>query len=150
MRPGTRQRRFAGPGGHTGNTMIIRQLGACLLALGIATQALAADPAKSLQQAKIAAGEVMFRQNCMECHSPDPSKNAFGPSLTGVIGRPAGTLPRFAYSDAMKASGLVWTEANLRLWLTDNQKLVPGTRMKHVSFTDPLAQDFLIAYIGSL
>jgi cytochrome c len=130
--------------------MIIRQLGACLLAFGVATPVLAADPAKSLDQAKVAAGEVMFRQNCIACHSPDPAKNAFGPSLTGVVGRPAGTLPRFAYSDAMKASGLIWTEANLRLWLADNEKLVPGTRMRHVSITDPAAQDFLIAYIGSL
>jgi cytochrome c len=130
--------------------MMIRQLGACLLALGIAGPALAADPAKSLEQAKVAAGEVMFHQNCLACHSPDPAKNAFGPSLVDVVGRQAGSLPRFAYSDAMKASGLVWTEDNLRRWLADNEKLVPGTRMRHVSITDPAAQDFLLAYIKSL
>lgn len=128
----------------------MRRILACLLALGAATPALAADPSHSLENAKIAAGEVMFRQNCMACHSPDSSKNAFGPSLIGVVDRPAGTVPRFAYSDAMKASGLVWTEDNLRLWLADNEKLVPGTRMKHVSIADPAAQDFIIAYIRSL
>lgn len=129
---------------------MIQTLGVCLLALGVAAPALAADPAKSLDQARIAAGEVMFRQNCMACHSPDPAKNAFGPTLVGVIGRPAGALPRFAYSDALKASGIVWTEDSLRQWLADNEKLVPGTRMRHVSITDPAAQDFLIAYISSL
>ncbi|MEK0081695.1 c-type cytochrome [Benzoatithermus flavus] len=129
---------------------MIHKLGACLLALGLAAPALAADPAKSLEEARIAAGEVMFRQNCMTCHSPDTAKNAFGPSLSGVIGRPAGSLPRFAYSDALKSSGLVWTEDNLRKWMADNEKLVPGTRMRHVSITDPAAQDFLIAYIKSL
>ena len=92
----------------------------------------------------------MFRQNCMTCHSPDPSKNAFGPTLVGVIGRSAGTVPRYAYSDALKASGIVWSEGSLQQWLADNEKLVPGTRMKHVSITDPAAQEFLIAYIGSL
>ena len=102
---------------------------------------LAADPTKSLDQANVAAGEVMFRQNCMACHSPDPSKNQFGPTLVGVIGRSAGTLPRFAYSDALKSSGIVWTEDSLRQWLADNEKLVPGTRMKHVSITDPAAQE---------
>ena len=86
----------------------------------------------------------------MACHSPDPSKNGFGPTLSGVIGRPAGTLPRFAYSDGLKDSGLVWTEDNLRQWIADNEKLVPGTRMRHVSITDAAAQDFLIAYISSL
>ena len=130
--------------------MMIRTLGVCLLALAAGTPALAADPTKSLQQARIAAGEVMFRQNCMACHSPDPSKNGFGPTLSGVIGRPAGTLPRFAYSDGLQDSGLVWTEDNLRQWIADNEKLVPGTRMRHVSITDAAAQDFLIAYIGSL
>jgi cytochrome c len=129
---------------------VILKLGACLLALGLAAPALAADPAKSLEEAKVAAGEVMFHQNCMSCHSPDPAKNAFGPSLVGVVGRPAGSLPRFAYSDAMKSSGITWTEDNLRHWLADNEKLVPGTRMRHVSITDPAAQDFLIAYIKSL
>ena len=129
---------------------MLKRLGAFLLTLGIAGSALAADPSKSLDQAKIAAGEVMFRQNCMTCHSPDSAKNAFGPSLVGVIGRTAGTLPRFAYSDAMKQSGIVWSDVTLRQWLSDNEKLVPGTRMKHVSITDPAAQDFIIAYIGSL
>ncbi|MFO1073536.1 MAG: c-type cytochrome [Geminicoccaceae bacterium] len=129
---------------------MLRHLAAALLLLGSAGAALAADPSKSLDQARVAAGEVMFRQNCMTCHSPDSAKNAFGPSLVGVIGRTAGTLPRFAYSDAMKKSGIVWSDATLRLWLADNEKLVPGTRMKHVSITDPAAQDFIIAYIGSL
>lgn len=129
---------------------MILKLGACLLAVALAAPAFAADPAKSLEQAKVAAGSVMFQQNCMACHSPDPAKNAFGPSLVGVVGRPAGSLPRFAYSDAIKASGITWDESNLRQWLADNEKLVPGTRMKHISITDPAAQDFLIAYIKSL
>jgi cytochrome c len=50
----------------------------------------------------------------------------------------------------MKASGIVWDEDHLRQWLNDNEGLVPGTRMKHVSITDPAAQDFIIAYIRSL
>ncbi|MFZ1426003.1 MAG: c-type cytochrome [Geminicoccaceae bacterium] len=130
--------------------MVIQTLRVCLLVLGVATPALAADPTKSLDQARVAAGEMMFRQNCMACHSADPSKNAFGPTLAGVIGRPAGTLPRFAYSHALTQSGIIWTEESLRQWLSDNEKLVSGTRMKHVSITDSAAQDFLIAYIGSL
>ena len=87
---------------------------------------LAAYPTKSLDQANVAAGEVMFRQNCMACHSPDPSKNAFGPTLVSVTGRSAGMLPRLAYSDALKASGIVWTEDSLWQWLADNEKLVPA------------------------
>lgn len=130
--------------------MLRKLLGIAAIACAFTVPALAADPDRSLEQAKVAAGEVMFRQNCMACHSPDPATNAFGPSLVGVRGRQAGTLPRFAYSDALKSSGIVWTDEKLRAWLADNEKLVPGTRMRHVSIHDPAAQDFLIAYIGSL
>ena len=103
-----------------------------------------------IERAKIAAGEVVFQTQCRACHSPDPAENTFGPTLAGVIDRPAGDLPRFAYSDAMRESGVVWTADNLRLWMADNEGFMPGTRMRHVSITDPAAQDFLLAYIGSL
>jgi len=114
----------------------------------------AATPAEAgevpIQKAMIAAGEVIFQNQCRACHSPDPAQNTFGPTLVGVIDRPAGALPRFAYSDAMLESDVIWTEDNLRLWMADNEGFMPGTRMRHVSVTDQAAQDFLLAYIGSL
>ena len=42
---------------------MIQTFRVCLLALGVATPALAADPTRSLDEARVAAGEVMFRQN---------------------------------------------------------------------------------------
>jgi cytochrome c len=59
-------------------------------------------------------------------------------------------LPRFAYSDALKKSGLTWTEANLRRWVAGNDILVPDTRMRHVQITDEAEQNYLIAYLKSL
>ncbi len=97
-----------------------------------------------------AAGRQLFNHHCTACHSLDTSKNAFGPSLVGVLGRPAASVPRFAYSKAMQASGLTWTEDNLRKWITDNEALVPGTRMRHVSITDPAEQDYLISFLHTL
>jgi cytochrome c len=118
--------------------------------LAIVVLATAARADASLDRARVVAGEELFKHACMTCHSPDPAKNAFGPSLIGVIGRQAGTVPRFAYSDAVKNSGIVWTEVNLRAWMSDNEALIPGTRMRHVSIDDPAEQDFLLAYIRSL
>lgn len=97
-----------------------------------------------------AAGQQVFAHRCHACHSEDTSKNTFGPRLVGVVGRKAASLPRFAYSKALKESGLVWTEDNLRKWVADNVALVPGTRMRHVSVTDPAEQDFLIAFLKSM
>lgn len=96
-----------------------------------------------------AAGKEVFKR-CQACHSADSSKNTFGPSLTGVVGRTAASLPRFNYSEALRNSGLVWSEENLRMWVADNDKLVPGTRMRHVSISDAAEQDYLIAYLKTL
>ena len=46
-----------------------------------------------------------------------------------MVGRAAGSLPDYAYSPALKASGLVWSTDNLDRWLTNPQALVPGTKM---------------------
>lgn len=97
-----------------------------------------------------AAGRQLFAHHCMACHSLDTSQNAFGPSLVGVLGRPAASVPRFAYSEAMQASSLTWTEDNLRKWITDNEALVPGTRMRHVSISDPAEQDYLVSFLRTL
>lgn len=97
-----------------------------------------------------AAGRQLFTHHCTACHSLDTSKNAFGPSLVGVVGRPAANVPRFAYSKAMQESGLTWTEDNLRKWIADNEALVPGTRMRHVSITDQAEQDYLISFLRTL
>ena len=121
-------------------------LGMSILAATISFTSLAEASNEVMMQA---AGEEIFKK-CSACHSTDASKNTFGPSLVGVINRKAASLPRFAYSDALKKSGLTWTEANLRRWIAGNDILVPGTRMRHVQITDIAEQNYLLAYLKSL
>jgi cytochrome c len=71
-------------------------------------------------------GEALY-QACTDCHSID--KNDVGPRHRGVYGRKAGSLPDYAYSDAIKSANIVWNEETLDKWLTDPQALVPGARM---------------------
>ncbi|MFT5722045.1 MAG: cytochrome c [Motiliproteus sp.] len=111
---------------------------------------LAASAVVSAESMEAAAGKSVFNHNCEACHSEDSSKNTFGPTLTGVVGRKAASLPRFAYSEALKDSAIVWSEGNLRKWVVNNEKLVPGTRMRHVSITDTAEQNYLIAYLETL
>ena len=72
-------------------------------------------------------------QRCAACHSTqahDPRSAA--PNLRGVLGRRAGAVEGFAYSDALKAAGrrgLVWDEATLERYLADPEAVVPGTDM---------------------
>jgi cytochrome c len=106
------------------------------------------SPRWSLLQAEQAAGRQIFKDHCAACHTGKP---VFGPSLNGVVGRAAGSLAGFPYySDALKNSGLVWTEDNLRKWIADNSHMVPNTLMPHVSISDPAEQIYLIAYLKTL
>lgn len=64
----------------------------------------------------------------------------------GVYGRRAGSVPDFAYSEALKKSGIVWNEATLNAWLTDPQRLVPGQQMNY-SVPNPQDRADVIAYL---
>ncbi|MFT6249904.1 MAG: cytochrome c [Cognaticolwellia sp.] len=131
---------------YKGNKMKSKILGMSILAAAISFTSFAKADNEVMMQA---AGQEIFKK-CGACHSADGSKNTFGPSLVGVINRKAASLPRFAYSDALKKSGLIWTEANLRRWIAGNDILVPGTRMRHVQITDMAEQNYLLAYLKSL
>jgi cytochrome c len=71
-------------------------------------------------------GATVYRQ-CMACHALD--KNGIGPSHFGVVGRRAGSVSRYDYSAALKASNIVWDQTALDKWLTNPQALVPGANM---------------------
>jgi cytochrome c len=71
-------------------------------------------------------GKTLY-QACQACHSID--ENDLGPKHRGVVGRPAGSIADYAYSAALKSSGLTWDEATLDRWLINPSALVPGTKM---------------------
>jgi cytochrome c len=94
------------------------------------------------------AGRLLYQQRCTVCHSAD--YNGVGPAHRGVYGRAAAQAPGFAnYSKALKASGLVWTEDNLKRWLTNPEQLVPGQGMG-ISVPEEQARADLVAYLKTL
>jgi cytochrome c len=100
-----------------------------------------------------ARGERAF-QRCYACHSVDADEKAKlqGPSLYRIIGRPAGTVAGYEYSDAMReraAAGLVWDAAALDRYIADPESLVPGTRMSVPPLRDEQERADLIAYLAS-
>ena len=86
-------------------------------------------------------------QNCTSCHSID--ENDIGPKHRGVVGRKAGTVPDYAYSPALKASGITWDKETLDRWLTNPSALVPGTKM-FFFLKDPQQRADIIAYLAEL
>ena len=67
-------------------------------------------------------GRGIFERRCAGCHSLTADRS--GPPLAGVVGRQAGAVPDFPYSEALKKSGIIWNEANLDRWLADPDSVV--------------------------
>ena len=118
---------------------------------GFAQSVFPSFPNWTVLEAEQIAGRQLFKDHCVACHTQRPgARVVFGPSLEGVVGRPAGSVAGFPYSDALKKSGLVWTDDNLRKWIADSTHTVPNTLMPHVSISDPAEQIYLIAYLRTL
>ena len=54
--------------------------------------------------------------------------NRLGPSLYGVVGRKAGSLEGFAYSESLKDSGVTWDEPTLDKWIANPGAVIPGNQ----------------------
>jgi cytochrome c len=94
-----------------------------------------------------AAGEKVFAV-CKACHQiGETAKNAVGPVLNGIIGRPAGTYAGYSYSDANKNSGLTWDEATFRDYIKDPRAKIPGTKMIYPGLKDEQKTSDLLAYL---
>jgi cytochrome c len=94
-----------------------------------AVAALFAAPTASAED--IAHGMHVFGL-CAQCHTLTSDTNIFGPSLKGVVGRKAGSVPNYQYSQAMKdagAAGMIWDDRSLAAFLYSPRKAVPGTKM---------------------
>jgi cytochrome c len=107
----------------------------------LAARATAAVPALA---GNPVAGAKLY-QSCMGCHSLD--ENDVGPKHRGVVGRKAGSVPGYAYSPALRASGIVWTPDMIDRWLQGPQKLVPGAKM-YFTVANPENRADIIAYLA--
>ena len=92
------------------------------------------------------AGEELFLDHCVICHIAEGGGQ--GPSLNGLYGRKAGSIPGFAYSAAVRDSGLTWSGPQLDRFLTNPIQALPGTAMP-ILVADPKDRADLIAYFAS-
>jgi cytochrome c len=105
--------------------------------------ALAARPATEPDR-----GAELFR-GCVACHTvtPDGGHKA-GPTLYGLFGRTAGSLPGYPYSETLRESTLVWTEATVaRLFEIGPEHLVPGSKMPLQRMPDAADRAELVGYL---
>ena len=121
----------------------LKMLRQALLGFGLAlVTTAAADAAVDAKR-----GEQLFNTQCRPCHSLEAGKNGIGPTLHGLFGRKAGSVPGYSYSAAMKNSGVVWNEDTLRKYLADPKKFIPGDKMIFPGIKDEAQLDDLLAYL---
>jgi cytochrome c2 len=94
-------------------------------------------------------GRRLFQSQCAACHTATAENRVTGPGLAGVVGRKAATSEGFAYSEALKNSGLTWDAATLEKYFAGPTQLVPGTTMVQVVNPPPARAD-IIAYLNTL
>jgi cytochrome c len=88
---------------------------------------------------------------CKACHKVEAGANGIGPSLFGVMGKPAGTAAAgFKYSPAMTGYGKAWDEATLAAYLADPKGAVPGNKMLFAGVKSPDDIKTIIAYLATL
>ena len=125
------------------------RMGTALAALTIACGLAATAPAPA-QEGNAEEGAEVFKK-CRACHDVGPeAKNKVGPLLNGIIGRTAGTIDGFNYSDANKqagSKGLVWTDDVMFKYLETPLSFMPGTKMAFAGLKDPQDRKDVIAYL---
>jgi cytochrome c len=108
-------------------------------ALALCTGAAAASDADTVK-----VGEAVYGR-CLACHALAYDRT--GPRHCGLFGRRAGSVPGFAYSEAMKKSNIVWSARTLDRFLANPTKAVPGTSMGYDGVKDSKERAALIAYL---
>jgi len=96
----------------------------------------------------VAAGEQSFKK-CLPCHSVgEDAKNKVGPELNGIDGRKSGSAPGYSYSEANKNSGITWSAAVFKEYITDPRAKIPGTKMIFPGIKNEKERDDLWAYLA--
>ena len=115
----------------------------------LASAVLFAVPAHA--EGDAAAGQKVFNQ-CKACHDIEKGVNKVGPTLKGVVGRKAASVPDYKYSAAMikkGEEGVVWDEATLTAYLPNPKAYVPGTKMAFGGLKKPDDVANVIAYLAA-
>jgi cytochrome c2 len=107
--------------------------------------------ATSAQAQDVSAGERLFKRHCGICHiaEKDSTRRLQGPNLFGLVGRKAGTIEGFRYTDANKNSGIVWSAETLDPYLADPRAVIKGTTMAFVGVKKPDERKAIIEYLSA-
>ena len=93
-------------------------------------------------------GKKIFKK-CAACHSiSEGGKNKIGPTLWGVLGRPAGSVADYKYSKAMAAYGKNWSFEEMNGFLIKPKDWIKGTKMSFAGLKKAKDRAAVILYMN--
>jgi cytochrome c len=94
-------------------------------------------------------GERQFMRKCSICHALTSAlSRKAGPTLHGVFGRKAGTVPGYRYSEILDGSPIIWDEATIdALFDQGPDHFIPGSKMPMQVIAGPQDRSDLIAFL---
>lgn len=94
-------------------------------------------------------GERQFRRKCSICHSlGDDGIRRAGPTLAGLFGRPAGSVPGYLYSETVANLGFDWSEDTIdQLFDLGPDHFIPGSKMPMQRIVKPEDRQDLIRFL---
>jgi cytochrome c len=108
----------------------------------------APPPILRIYVSPVAPAPVEPFNKCMACHLAERgAPDGLGPNLFGAFGRPAASRKGYAYSEALRRSGLRWDAATLDRFLADPQAAVPGTKMTFHGLRKPEERKAVIDFL---
>lgn len=111
--------------------------------MAIETREFLRDPAS------MSNGERQFLRKCSVCHSleVDGTRRA-GPTLSGLLGRKAGSVDGYTYSDTVANLGFDWTEETIdQLFDLGPDHFIPGSKMPMQRIVSPEDRQDLIEFL---
>lgn len=109
----------------------------------------AARSAGPAEQAALEIGRALYEQRCANCHGQPGEASTLAPTLVGVIGRRAGSVPGFVYSRRFAGSEHVWSRDSLDAWLASVTVNTPDLAARHLGVADAFERQMLLAYLAS-
>lgn len=106
-------------------------------------------PRRFQKSKNLSLGERQFARKCSVCHTltKDGAHRA-GPTLFGVFGRRAGTLPGYSYSSALKNSDIIWSERTIgQLFEEGPEHFTPGSKMPLQKIADAKVRRALLKFL---
>lgn len=118
-------------------------------ALGDQAQMASVEPGFLKNPDEMSNGERQFARKCSICHSltPDGERRA-GPTLYGVFGRQAGTVPGYLYSGTLQGSDIIWNDETINALFDDGpDHYIPGSKMPMQRIAKAQDRDDLITFL---